>query len=102
MNQKEFIADYKGIRLDYEWDIFNDDPDKVAAVKEIIATRLTEPDRIIFLMYTDCKSLRKLAKRLGVSHMTVRNEVARIRKTIIEIYDKEKWKRTNTTKHSAA
>ena len=43
--------------------------------------------RRLILVDADCHSFRKLGKRLGMSHWTVREEVKRIRKTIFEMYD---------------
>lgn len=84
------MRDYKSIREDYAFDasIFNDEPERIALVKEIIAERLTEVDRTLILLYCDCLSYRKLGKRLGLSHTTVAAEIRRIRQLILEEYDK--------------
>ncbi|MCR5071194.1 MAG: sigma-70 region 4 domain-containing protein [Bacteroidales bacterium] len=86
--EQEVIREYRDIRQDYapDFSIFNEEPDKVRRVKEIIAT-LPKVDRLLFLMYTDCGSLRKLAARLGISYVTLQKEITRIRKTILEAYD---------------
>lgn len=88
--ERKVVGEYKAVRQDYEWDasIFNDEPERVARVKEIIATRLTEPERILFIMYTDCGSLRLLARRLGLSHTTLNSEIRRIRNIILTEYYK--------------
>lgn len=81
---------YKDIRKDYEWDsdIMCEEDERVNRVKEIIDTRLSLPDKTIILLYVHCQSYRKLGARLGVSHMSVRKEVMRIRKFILEEYGK--------------
>ena len=87
-DERGVIREYKEIRQDYapDFSIFNDEPDKVRRVKEIIA-RLPDVDRVLFLMYVDCGSLRKLSARLGISYVTLQKEIARIRKKILETYD---------------
>ena len=87
-DEREVIREYREIRQDYAPDlsIFNEEPDKVRRVKEIIAS-LPEVDRVLFLTYTDCGSLRKLAKRLSISYVTLQKEISRIRHTILERYD---------------
>ena len=81
---------YKSIHEDYRWDgsIFSTEPDKVARVKYIIDNILPEVDRILILLYVDCQSLRKLGKRLGLSHQTCAKEIRRIRASILEEYAK--------------
>lgn len=85
---RKIIRDYLEIREDYAPDrsIFSEEPDKLRRVKEIIA-RLPPADRVLFVMYTDCGSLRKLAARFGISYVTLQKEIARIRKTILKQYD---------------
>ena len=81
---------YKVIREDYRFDgsIFSVEPEKVARLKWIIDNRLTEVERIIILLYTDCQSYRKLAKKLTLSHQTIAREVRRIKKKILDEYHK--------------
>ena len=57
-------------------------------VKQILA-RLPQVDRTLFVLYAECQSYRKLGKALGLSHMTARKEILRIRQTIVEEYAKE-------------
>lgn len=66
----------------------NDEPDKVYAVKDIIANRLDEVDRTLILLYADCQSFRKLGERLGMSHTTVRKEIVRIKNNIRDLYER--------------
>lgn len=92
MNEKEIVRDYKTIREDYTFnpDIFNDEPEKVARVKYIINHRLNQVDRTLIILYTDCQSYRKLGKRLGLSHTTIRGEIMRIKAEILRIYNELK------------
>lgn len=92
MNEKEIVRDYKTIREDYTFnpDIFNDEPEKVARVKYIINKRLNQVDRTLIILYTDCQSYRKLGKRLGLSHTTIRGEIMRIKAEILRIYNEMK------------
>lgn len=83
------VRTYKDIRADYTFnpDVFNDEPDRIRIVKEIIAKDLTEVERTILLLYIDCLSYRKLGKRMHLSHMTVRREVIRIRDKVMKLYN---------------
>lgn len=87
--EREIVKDYREIKEDYAWnpDIMNKDDERVSRVKEIINTRLSVVDKTIILLYVDCQSYRKLGKRLGVSHMTVRRECQRIKKIILEEFN---------------
>lgn len=88
--EREIIKDFKEIKEDYAWhpDIMNKDDERVAKVKEIINTKLSTVDKTIILLYVDCQSYRKLGKRLGFSHMTIRRECQRIKKIILAEYGK--------------
>lgn len=88
--EREIVRDYREIKEEYAWhpDIFTKDDERVAKVKEIINTKLSVIDKTIIILYADCQSYRKLGKRLGVSHMTIRREVQRIKKIIISEYEK--------------
>lgn len=88
--EREIVRDYREIKEEYAWhpDIFTKDDERVAKVKEIINTKLSVIDKTIIILYADCQSYRKLGKRLGVSHMTIRREVQRIKKIIMSEYEK--------------
>lgn len=88
--EREIVRDYREIKEEYAWhlDIFTKDDERVAKVKEIINTKLSVIDKTIIVLYADCQSYRKLGKRLGVSHMTIRREVQRIKKIILDEYGK--------------
>lgn len=88
--EREIVRDYREIKEEYAWhpDIFTKDDERVAKVKEIINTKLSGIDKAIIVLYADCQSYRKLGKRLGVSHMTIRRECQRIKKIILEECEK--------------
>lgn len=90
MKDQEIAHTYKKIRDDYRYDdsIFSEEGEKSATLKWIIDNKLTEPERIIIILYVDCHSYRKLADTLTLSHQTCAKEVRRIRKKIIDEYNK--------------
>ena len=90
MKDNEVARDYKSIREDYRFDpsIFNVEPEKIARVKWIIDNRLTDVERILIILYIDCQSYRKLAKKLTLSHQTLAKEVRRIKAKILDEYKK--------------
>lgn len=90
MKTNEIIRDYRDIKEDYKHDpdIMSNEDERVAKVKDIINNRLSLVDKTLILLYTDCQSYRKLGKRLGLSHMTCRKEIIRIRKIILQEYEK--------------
>lgn len=63
--------------------IWRDYDDDVLMLKEAISS-LSDSDRIIFVMYAEYGSLRKVGKQLGVSHSIIYKNIMRIKK---EIYD---------------
>lgn len=89
MKTKEIIRDYKEIKEDYKFsaDIMCSEDERVHRIKEIINTKLSIVDKTLILLYTDCQSYRKLGKRLGLSHMTCRKEIIRIKKIILQEYE---------------
>ena len=91
MRTDEIIAEFRKIKQDYSYDpdiMCTDDP-KISRLKEIIDTKLSLADKTIIILYADCMSYRKLGARLGVSHMTIRREVQRIKDIILEEYRNE-------------
>ena len=85
----EMVREYREIKQEYAYnpDIMSKDEPRVARVKEIIDTKLSQVDKTIILLYCDCLSYRKLGKRMHLSHMTIRREVLRIRKIILDEYN---------------
>ena len=88
--ENEVVKEFRQIKEDYKFnpDIMNPDDPRVARLKEIIDRKLSQVDRTIILLYTDCLSYRKLGKKMNLSHMTIRREVIRIKKIILEEYRK--------------
>ena len=89
MKENEVVKEYKQIKEDYKFnpDIMSQDDSRVARIKEIIDTKLSLADKTIILLYVDYQSYRKLGARLGVSHMTLRREVQRIKNIILKEYE---------------
>lgn len=89
MKTDEVIAEFRKIKQEYTYnpDIMNEEDERLTRVKKIIDTKLSLADKTIILLYVDCQSYRKLGARLGVSHMTIRREVQRIKNIILEEYN---------------
>lgn len=87
--EREVVSEFRKIRQDYTYnpDIMNEEDERVTRVKKIIDTKLSLADKTIILLYVDCQSYRKLGARLGVSHMTLRREVQRIKNIILKEYE---------------
>lgn len=84
----EVVKEYRMIKAEYAFDpdIFNPDDPRVARLKEIIDTKLSQADKTILLLYVDSQSLRKVGKKLNLSHMTLRKEILRIKDIVIKEY----------------
>ena len=91
MKENEVVKEYRQIKEDYKFnpDIMCTDDPRVSRIKEIIDTKLSQVDKTIILLYVDCQSYRKLGRKMNLSHMTVRREVIRIKKLILEEYKHE-------------
>lgn len=91
MKTEQVVTDFRKIKEDYVHnpDIMNEEDERTSRVKEIIDTKLSLADKTIILLYVDCQSYRKLGARLGVSHMTIRRDVQRIKKIILEEYEND-------------
>ena len=89
--EREVVSEFRKIRQDYTYnpDIMNKEDERLTRVKKIIDQKLSLADKTIILLYVDCQSYRKLGARLGVSHMTLRREVQRIIKIILEEYNND-------------
>lgn len=87
--EREVVSEFRKIRQDYTYnpDIMNEEDERLTRVKKIIGTKLSLADKTIILLYVDCQSYRKLGARLGVSHMTIRREVQRIKNIILKEYE---------------
>ena len=89
--EREVVSEFRKIRQDYTYnpDIMNEEDERLTRLKKIIEENLSLADKTIILLYVDCQSYRKLGKRLGVSHMTIRRECQRIKKIILDEYYKD-------------
>ena len=87
--EREVVSEFRKIRQDYTYnpDIMNEEDERLTRVKKIIDTKLSLADKTIILLYVDCQSYRKLGARLGVSHMTIRRDVQRIKNIILKEYE---------------
>lgn len=88
-NMNNAVNTYKLIRKDYEYspDVMSEEDERTTRIKEIIHKHLNTADRTIILLYIDLQSYRKLGVMLGLSHMTVRREVIRIKNEIMKYYN---------------
>ena len=86
----EVVKEYRAIKAEYAFDpsVMNPDEPRVARLKEIIDTKLSQADKTILLLYVDCQSYRKVGRKLNLSHMTARREILRIRKIVLEEFNK--------------
>ena len=89
MKTEQVVTDFRKTKEDYVYnpDIMDGEDERTARIKEIIDTKLSLADKTIILLYVDCQSYRKLGARLGVSHTTIRRDVQRIKKIILEEYE---------------
>ena len=89
--ENEMVREFRQIKQEYAYnpDIMSTDDPRVARLKEIIDTKLSQVDKTIILLYVDCLSYRKLGKKMRLSHMTVRREVIRIKKIILKEYNRD-------------
>ena len=87
--ERDVVSEFRKIRQEYTYnpDIMNEEDERLTRVKKIIDQKLSLADKTIILLYVDCQSYRKLGKRLGVSHMTLRREVQRIKNIILKEYE---------------
>ena len=90
MKINDIIRDFKDIKEDYKYtnDIMCEEDERIHRVKRIINEKLSIFDKTLILLYVDCLSFRKLGKRLGLSHMTCRKEIIRIKNIILKEYGK--------------
>lgn len=76
---------------EYDPDIMNNEDERSLAIKKAL-TKIPEADKIIWCLYMELASSRKLGVLLGgVSHSTILKEIGRIRDEIIEHLDIRKF-----------
>ena len=87
--EREVVSEFRKIKQEYSYnpDIMNEEDERLTRVKKIIDNKLSLADKTIILLYVDCQSYRKLGARLGVSHMTIRRDVQRIKNIILKEYE---------------
>ena len=78
----DLAAIYRNAVCDYRPDSFSDDDD-LLRLKKTVATVLPPEDRVLFIIYTEVRSLSRMAAAFNVSKATMRNEIYRIRQLII-------------------
>lgn len=86
---REIVRDFREIAPDYAPNpdvLFNDEDDRVRRLKAVIADALEPWERNVIILYADCGSLRKLGKRLGLSHSSVRRVVDDIKQKVQDAY----------------
>lgn len=72
------MEDYKP-----DYSIWREDNDDMLLLKEAL-DNIDDADRIIFVLYCEWGSLRKVGKKLGVSHSIIYKNISRIKR---QIYD---------------
>lgn len=77
-NLKNVMEDYKP-----DYSIWREDNEDMLLLKRALDS-LEDSDRIIFVLYAEWGSLRKVGKKLGVSHSIIYKNISRIKR---QIYD---------------
>lgn len=77
-NLKNVMEDYKP-----DYSIWREDDEDMLMLKMALDS-LEDSDRIIFVLYAEWGSLRKVGKKLGVSHSIIYKNISRIKR---QIYD---------------
>lgn len=89
-NAEQAFREFREIEAEYGFNpsVMSEDDRRVATLKWIIDNKLNRVDKTLILLYADCLSFRKLGKRMGFSHTTMREEIKRIKQIILEEYAK--------------
>lgn len=66
----------------FRFDIFTSDDARMIRLKEVIATKLSDADRNVLILYAEVGSRVRTAQMLGVSKNTFVKTLKRIRETI--------------------
>lgn len=69
---------------EYEENIFTLDDPRVVAIKWALS-KIPDADRIIYCLWLDLESSRKVGRILGVSHSTILKELKRIKNEILDL-----------------
>ena len=80
------------LREDLRFDagLFCDDSERVAFLKWSLEHVLTARERRLLLLYVHFGSCRKVAAKAGITHNTVAYHIGRIRRKLLEEYEKHK------------
>lgn len=76
---KDILKEYE-----YEENIFTLDDPRVVAIKWALS-KIPDADRIIYCLWLDLESSRKVGRILGVSHSTILKELKRIKNEILDL-----------------
>lgn len=76
---KDILREYE-----YEDNVMTEDDPRVTCIKWAL-TQIPDADRIIYCLWLDQESSRKVGKILGVSHSTILKELRRIKNEILRI-----------------
>ena len=78
------LKDLKNVMDEYKPDesIFTNDDWKMYKIKKALS-KLSEADRIIFILYCETGSLREVGKIPGVSHTTVYTHIKELKEKIL-------------------
>lgn len=63
-------------------DIWSEEEQITRAIRYAVFNKLSDVDRVIFLLYTELASLREVGKVLGLSHSVIYKEIKRIKEII--------------------
>ena len=85
IDPKELKAICKEYEFDKETAIFEED-ERVYDIKEAL-TKIDRADFIIFSLYMEMQSERKVAKQLGVSRTPINRAIKRIKQQIRDLMD---------------
>jgi DNA-directed RNA polymerase specialized sigma subunit len=76
---KEILKEYE-----YEDNVMTEDDPRVTSIKWALS-QIPDADRIIYCLWLDQESSRKVGKILGVSHSTILKELKRIKNEILNL-----------------
>ena len=76
---KDILKEYE-----YEENIFTLDDPRVVAIKWALS-KIPDADRILYCLWLDLESSRKVGRILGVSHSTILKELKRIKNEILDL-----------------
>jgi len=85
---RKIVRDFRELLPDYAPNpdaLLDEEDDRVRRLKTVIS-HLDDWKRNVIVLYADCGSLRKLGKRLDLSHSSTRRVVEEIRQEILDAY----------------